>query len=56
MKNTQNLFEFIRKSPSAYHTVDTVKSLLISEGYTELSPMENWKDRPSGKYFTVKKP
>ena len=54
MKENQQLFEFIRKSPSAYHTVDTVKSLLISEGYTELSPMENWKDRPSGKYFTVK--
>ena len=54
MNNNQELFEFIKKSPSAYHTVDTVKKTLISEGYSELSFSEDWNIEEGGKYFVEK--
>lgn len=54
MNVNQELFEFIKKSPSAYHTVNTVGNMLRQAGYTELSPADNFAEKPSGKYFTVK--
>ena len=54
MKNTQNLFEFIRKSPSAYHAVATVKETLDSHGYTELYEGDEWSIRDGGKYYVVR--
>ncbi len=43
MTNTEKLFEFINSSPSAYHTVDTVRERLSSLGYTELYENEEWR-------------
>ena len=36
MNHVNGLFEFIKKSPSAYHAVNTVKETLDMNGYTEL--------------------
>lgn len=36
MSYVNELFDFIKNSPTAYHTVKTVKELLISEGFTEV--------------------
>ncbi len=54
MKNTQNLFEFIRKSPSAYHAVATVKEALDNRGYTELYEGDKWNIKNGGKYYVVR--
>lgn len=48
------LFDFIKSSPSAYHTVDTVKQRLLSEGYTELYEGDLWELQPNGKYFVIR--
>ena len=54
MKHVEGLFEFIKKSPSAYHAVNTVKEMLDSEGYTELYESERWKLTVGGKYYVIR--
>lgn len=48
------LFDFIKKSPTAFHTVDTVKNALIAEGFSEV--YENAPDSFSdgGKHFVIR--
>ena len=48
------LFEFIKKSPSAYHAVNTVKEMLDNDGYTELYESERWKLAIGGKYYVIR--
>ncbi len=50
----KGLFDFISKTPTAYHTVSAVKERLLSLGYKELC---NGGDEPleeGGRYFTVR--
>ena len=54
MKTNQELFEFIKNSPSAFHTVDTVKRELVENGYTELYESEAWELSEGGKYFVTR--
>ncbi len=54
MKTNQELFDFIKNSPSAYHTVATVKSELIKNGYTELFEGDVWTLSDGGKYFVIR--
>ena len=54
MSTVKGLFEFIRKSPSAYHAVDTVKQMLDSAGYTELYESEKWRLAVDGKYYVIR--
>ena len=54
MNINQSLFDFIKNSPSAYHTVDTVKGALAEAGYSELYEGAEWKLSAGGKYFTVR--
>ncbi len=48
------LFDFIKKCPSAYHTVATVKDKLRENGYTELYEGDKWELLPGGKYFVTR--
>lgn len=54
MKHVEGLFEFIKKSPSAYHAVNTVKEMLDNDGYTELYESERWKLAIGGKYYVIR--
>lgn len=45
------LFDFIKKSPSAYHTVETVSQALNALGYSELSEGEDWDLADGGRYY-----
>ena len=54
MKHVDGLFEFIKKSPSAYHAVNTVKEMLDKQGYTELYESERWKLTVGGKYYVIR--
>lgn len=54
MSYVDGLFEFIKKSPSAYHTVNTVKSMLDADGYTELYESDRWKLTVNGKYYVIR--
>ncbi len=51
MNSINGLFDFINKSPSAYHAIDTVVSALNAEGYTELCPSESFQLSDGGKYY-----
>lgn len=55
MKNyTKTLFEFIKKSPTAYHTVAAVKERLVADGYEELYEGDAWNLIEGGKYFVAR--
>ncbi len=54
MKIINGLFDFIKKSPTAYHTVETAVKMLDAEGYTELSESENFNLSDGGKYYIKK--
>lgn len=54
MKHTSKLIEFIKKSPTAYQTVDNVARALIAEGYTELRESDALAFTDGGKHFVVK--
>ncbi len=54
MCNNEQFFEFIKKSPTAYHAVDNVKSKLLALGYTELFEEDAWQLSDRGKYFVIR--
>lgn len=49
-----DLFDFIEKSPTACHTVETVRGMLKKGGFTELSETEPWELSPGKGYFTAR--
>jgi len=54
VKNINNLFEFIKESPTAFHAVDTIKSHLKMNGYTELCEGNGWNLCDGEKYFVIR--
>ncbi len=50
----ESLFKFIKKSPTAYHTVASVKERLVADGYVELSEGSEWDLCDGGKYFVTR--
>ena len=52
--SAQALFDFIKSSPSAYHTVESVRSALLASGFTELYEADAWSLAPLGKYFVIR--
>jgi aspartyl aminopeptidase len=54
MDQIQALFDFIESSPTACHTVETVRQMLLAQGFQELSEREGWQLEKGGKYFTTR--
>jgi aspartyl aminopeptidase len=54
LKLAEELIDFIYESPSAFHAVLSVKSILLEKGYAEVKEEEAWKLNKGGKYFTTK--
>ena len=54
MNYNRSLFDFIKKCPSAYHTVASVAARLAEAGYTELSERDAWELRAGGKYYVCR--
>ncbi|MGL5313269.1 MAG: M18 family aminopeptidase [Peptostreptococcaceae bacterium] len=50
----KNLIDFIYDSPTAFHAVNTSKSLLDENGFEELSLSEKWNLKEDGKYYVTK--
>ena len=51
---TEKLFEFIKKSPTAYHAVKTITDRLTDAGFVELCEGDNSPLIDGGKYFIKK--
>lgn len=45
------LIDFISQSPSAFHAVDNISKILISNDYQELRMSEEWTVEPGSRYF-----
>ncbi|CAI5756404.1 unnamed protein product [Candida verbasci] len=54
MDYARGLVDYINSSPTPYHAVDTTKSMLISDGFKELSEKETWDLENNKKYFVTR--
>lgn len=56
MKNKINdeMIDFIQKSPSMFHAVDTISSYMQEQGYHRLWESESWSIEKGGKYFVTR--
>ena len=50
----KELLEFIASSPSAFHAVETVRSMLDAAGFQALKERDAWEIEPGGTYYTVR--
>ena len=48
------LLEYIRKSPTAYHAVETAAGMLRQAGYEELPENTEWHLKAGGKYYLTR--
>lgn len=48
---SKELLEFIKSSPSCFHTIQTIKEKLNENGFTEISENEKWQLAEGGKYY-----
>ena len=51
MKLSNELLDFIQKSPSCYHAVENLAQALCDAGFSELSEGEPWRLQRGGCYF-----
>lgn len=49
----QELINFIAESPSAFHAVETMKQILVPQGFQELTLADKWRLDKAGKYFVT---
>ena len=54
MNYTENLLEFIEKSPSCFHAIENITATLRDNGYSELSEREAWQLKSGGKYYVTR--
>ena len=54
MNYSAELISFIKRSPTAYHTVESVKEMLIAEGYTECFESDPASFSDGGKHFVIR--
>ena len=52
--NAKELFDFIKRCPTAYQTTSTLKSILTENGFTKLEEGNSWNLVAGGKYFTTR--
>ena len=53
-KTSKAMLEFIEKSPTCFHAVENVKTMLEEAGYQELLEKESWEVSLGGKYYVTR--
>ena len=48
------LFDFLKASPTAFHAVDSLCSLLQEQGFSPLQECKPWEIIPGGKYYVTR--
>ncbi|WP_028043210.1 M18 family aminopeptidase [Candidatus Stoquefichus massiliensis] len=51
---SKELLSFIQKSPTAFHAVDQMKTILKENGYQELLEGQKWHIQPGQRYFVTR--
>jgi len=51
---TNRLFDFIESSPTAYHTVNAVRAMLLNAGFTQLDETQPWTLEEGRGFFTTR--
>ena len=51
---SEQLIEFIDKSPTCFHAVKTMSDMLRGEGFTELRENQKWHIEKGGRYFVAR--
>lgn len=54
IQNANKFLNFLNRSPTPFHVVDSARRLLIDDGFRELKLNEQWVTVPNGKYFVTK--
>ncbi len=54
MEKIQACAEFIEQSPTAFQTVETIRTRLLQQGFMELHENQRWTLQRQGKYFTTR--
>ena len=49
-----DLIDFLYESPTAYHSVKTIKERLEQNGFCEIKESEKWDLKEDGKYYVIK--
>ncbi|MGG7142016.1 M18 family aminopeptidase [Clostridium nigeriense] len=49
-----DLIDFLYKSPTAYHSVKTIKERLDLNGFNEIKESDRWNLQKDGKYYVIK--
>ena len=53
-QSVKDMLSFIHKSPTCFHAVDNIKSILSENGFVQLHEEENWPIEENGKYFVIR--
>ena len=53
-KISEELVNFIKNSPTAFHAIDNISKRLKENGYEELLEGKCWDVKPGGKYFVTR--
>ena len=53
-ETTKKLIDFIEKSPSVFHTAETIKGMLLGNNFSELQENERWNITTGGNYFVTR--
>ena len=53
-ETSENLINFIEKSPSAFHVIDNMKSELKDAGFEELKENKRWNIKKGGSYYVTR--
>lgn len=51
---TKEMVEFIDKNPTAFHTVATIRDILLANGFEELLESRRWSVQPGRRYFVCR--
>ncbi len=53
-KISQEMTEFLKECPTAFHAVEKIRKELEDNGYERLRENEEWEIKPGGKYFATR--
>ena len=54
IQKTQELIDFIKRSPSCYHVIQNIAAELQAGGYERLNEAKDWTLRKGGRYFVTR--